>query len=788
MKISRRTLLTSAGLVWAVPALAAPKGATPLYKNAAAPVAQRVRDLLGRMTIEEKVAQMCSMWMAKGSIVDKGTHAFSPDKAAKVIPHGIGQIARPSDLAGTGRYPKVSFREPEDAVAFVNAVQRYSVEQTRLGIPALFHEETAHGLAVKGATSFPIPPALGSTWDPALVEQCFAVVGRQARRRGVTVGLSPVLDVLRDPRWGRSEEFFGEDPYHVGVMGVAAVRGLQGHARPIGPDNVFATLKHFVHGTPQNGINISPSDMSERMLRETYLPPFKAAIQGAGAAVVMPSYNEVGGVPSHANVDLLQKTGRGLLRFQGAYFSDYGGVDEIAGLHGMAEDADGAAILALRAGVDADLPEGTVYKRLTKLVKEGRVPQAAVDAAVARILALKFEAGLFERPYVEPGRAAEALDDPAATPLARAAAQKAIVLLKNDGVLPLNNDGPLKIALIGPNSVTPMLGGYSGWPKAAVGVLGGLRAAAGPGVSIEQSDGVWITPPVPEGVRPEMPAIKKIPVEENQARIAAAVEVARRADVVVLVVGDNEQVTRETVATILPGDRSTLGLYGDQDALVEAVLACGKPVVAVLLNGRPLAVGRLAEAANALIECWYLGDQGGHALADVLFGKVNPGGKLAVGIPRSVGELPVFYNRHPSAEKNGYIEGKRQALYPFGHGLSYTTFDISPPRLLKDRIGVAERFTVEVDVANTGRRDGDEVVQLYIRDVVSSVPRPLLELKAFKRVPLRAGEKTVVRFELDAEALAFWDRDMKWVVEPGTFVISVGNSSAALKPVKLQVV
>lgn len=784
MKLTRRTLLTSTGLVLAMPALASSK---PTYRSPAAPVAERVRDLLKRMTLEEKVAQMGCLWMNKRSIVAIDTFAFSPEKAAQAIPHGIGQIGRPSDLAGSSRFATKSYREPSDAVAFVNAVQKYAVENTRLGIPVLFHEETAHGLAVKGATSFPIPPALGSTWDPGLVEQCFALVGRQARLRGVTVGLSPVLDLVRDPRWGRSEELFGEDPYHVSVMGAAAVKGLQGPTRPIAPDRVFATLKHFIHGMPQNGLNVGPSDMSERMLRATYLPPFVSAVKEANAAIVMPSYNEVGGVPAHANTELLQKTGRGLLGFKGAYFSDYGGVDELASLHGMAEDPDGAAILALRAGVDADLPEGTSYSRLTKLVKAGRVPVAAIDAAVARILALKFEAGLFENPYVDPARAAAVLDDPAAPALARQIAQKAIILLKNDGVLPLNGNARIKIALIGPNSVTPLLGGYSGWPTASVGVLEGLRAAAGPQVSIEQSDGVWINVPVPTGVRPETVAIRKIPAADNQARIAAAVEVARRSDVIVLVVGDNEQITRETVAFVTPGDRNSLGLYGDQDALVEAMLACGKPVVALLLNGRPLAIPKLAEAANAVIEGWYLGDQGGHAVADVLFGKVNPGGKLAVSIPRTVGELPVFYNRHPSADKVPYVEGKRRALYPFGYGLSYTSFELSAPRLSKERIAADERFSVEVDVANTGQIEGDEVVQIYVRDTVSSVPRPVLELKAFRRVTVAPGGKTTLRFDLGPETLAFWNRDMKWLVEPGSFNISVGNSSDKLKSAKLVV-
>jgi beta-glucosidase len=776
-------MLAVTGVALTTPVLGAP---IPVYRRASAPITERVRDLLSRMTLDEKVAQMCSTWIGKGGLIDRDTFAFSPEKARSAIPHGIGQIARPSDLAGTRGFQTRSFREPDDAVAFINAVQRYAVEQTRLGIPVLFHEETAHGLAVKGATSFPIPPALGSTWDPELVEQCFALAARQARRRGVTVGLSPVLDLVRDPRWGRSEEFFGEDPYHVGTMGVAAVRGLQGSSRPLQQDRIYATLKHFIHGAPQNGLNIGPSDMSERALRDTFLPPFKAAMD-ARAAVVMPSYNEVAGIPAHANVQLLQQTGRGRLGFQGAYFSDYNGVAEIATVHGMAENTEEAAILAIKAGVDADLPEGATYRRLVKLVNDGRVSQASVDAAVARILSLKFEAGLFENPYVDPQRAADVLNDPQAAELARTAAQKAVILLKNDGVLPLDPAKGTKIALVGPNSATPMLGGYSGWPKVAVGVLEGLRQS-GANVTVEQADGVWITPPVAAGIRPESPPIRDVPTVENKARIAAAVEAAQRADIVVLVVGDNEQVTREAVIAGLPGDRNSLALYGDQDALVEAMLGTGKPLVAILLNGRPLAVTRLAARANAVVEGWYLGEQGGNAIADVLFGKVNPGGKLAVSIPRSVGELPAYYNRHPSADHVPYVEGKRTPLYPFGFGLSYTTFEVSAPRLTKDRIGRDDAFTVEVDVTNTGRRDGDEVVQIYVRDVVSSVPRPVLELKAFRRVSIPAEGRTTVRFDLGPDSLAFWDAAMKWTVEPGTFVISAGNSSAQLRSVKLTVI
>jgi beta-glucosidase len=660
------------------------------------------------------------------------------------------------------------------------------VESTRLGIPVLFHEETAHGLAVKGATSFPIPPGLGSTWDPDLLEEVFTHVARQARTRGVNVGLSPVLDLIRDPRWGRVEEFFGEDPYLVGEMGAAAVRGLQGRSRPIAKDRILATLKHFIHGVPQNGLNTSPSDMSERALREYFLPPFQKAIRN-GAAIIMPSYNELGGVPSHGNHALLTETGRGLLGFKGAYFSDYGGVEELATKHHMAASIGEAGIMAIKAGVDVNLPEGDAYATLPAAVKAGRLPVAYVDAAVSRVLALKFEAGLFEQPYVDPVKAAAILADPAGAELALKTAHKSLILLKNDGILPLDPAKATKIALIGPNSVEPRLGGYSGRPTKAVGVLEGMRSVIGDAVVVEQADGVWINNPDSKGQRQPYSPMKATPKADNDKRIEEAVAVASRSDVVVLVVGDNEQVTREATSAAAPGDRNSLSLYGDQDRLVDAILATGKPVVTVLINGRPLAVNTLAAKANAIIEAWYAGEQGGRAIADVLFGTVNPGGKLTVSFPKSVGEIPAFYNHHPTTDVVPYVEGKRTPLFPFGHGLSYTTFEISPPRLSKATISAKDTASVEVDVTNTGTRAGDEIVQIYIQDLVSSVPRPILELKAFRRVTLQPGEARTVKFDLQPDDLAFWDIDMKWSVEPGAFRISAGNTSAKLQHTELTV-
>lgn len=789
----RQIVLLAISIVIAAPLFAQSKEIykDPIYKDPGAPENARVQDLLARMTLEEKAAQMQSMWAGKAGIVNAdGT--FSAEKARTTLANGIGQIGRPSDFMGSPRFQNERFRSIDETVAFVNATQRFLLEHTRLGIPALFHDETAHGYMASDTTIFPIPPALGSTWDPELVEQVFTVAGREARLRGATVALSPVLDLMRDPRYGRVEEFFGEDPYLVAQMGIAAVRGQQGRSRPLGQDRIFVTLKHFVHGSPEGGLNIAPADMSERTLRETYLVPFAEVIKAADPAIIMPSYNEVGGVPSHANIELLQKTGRVRLGFKGAYFSDYTAITNLITQHKVAANNDDAAVMALNAGVDAELADGRAYARLPELVRSGRVAQAKIDAAVARILALKFEAGLFEHPYLDARRAQRETNTAADIQLARKAAQKSLILLKNDGVLPLDAKARLKLAVIGPNAVEPLFGGYSGDNRKAVGILAGLKAAVGANIAIEQADGVWIT--TPNTNDPSHAALTPVSAADNATRIAAAVKVAERSDVILLVVGDNPTIAREALTItrptgplVLPGDRDTLGLFGDQDKLIEAMLATGKPVVALLLNGRPLATVRLAEKANALLEGWYLGQEGGNAFADVLFGKVSPGGKLPVSVPRSAGELPIFYNRHPSADVHAYIEGKREPLFPFGYGLSYTTFDISAPRLSKPQIGVGESITVEADVTNTGKRAGDKVVQLYLRDDISSVPRPILELKGFQRVTLQPGERRTVQFQLSPDALAFWNIDMKWLVEPGTFTISVGNSSSALKSTTLTI-
>ncbi|HWA31161.1 MAG TPA: glycoside hydrolase family 3 N-terminal domain-containing protein [Rhizomicrobium sp.] len=755
---------------------------TPLYKNPNAPIPARVEDLLKRMTLEEKVAQMLCVWEGKKDIFDANTQ-FDEAKAKAKFPNGIGQLARPSDREGPISPRVEPLRGIKETIALVNAVQHWAINDTRLGIPVLFHEEALHGYATLNATSFPQPMALASSWDPDLVREVDSIVAREVRARGVSLVLAPVVDVARDPRWGRIEETFGEDPYLVSQMGVAAIEGYQGDQLPLADGKVFATLKHFTgHGQPESGTNVGPADISERTLRENFFPPFEAAVRRTNVRSLMASYNEIDGIPSHANVWLLQKVLRGEWGYKGAVVSDYYGIEQLADLHHVAANYTDAAIMALKAGVDMDLPDGQAYSTLVQSVRDGRVKMSEIDAAVRQVLTLKFEAELFEHPYADVDAAEAITDNAEAQAVAEKAAERSVVLLKNDGVLPLQADKIGTLAVIGPNANVTRLGGYSGIPPRTVNVLQGLQAEIGDkakivtaeGVKITQSDDWWAD------------EVKLADPAENEKLIAQAVDVARHADEIVLVLGDTEQTSREGWAPNHLGDRDKLTLPGQQDELASAIFALGKPVIVVLLNGRPPAVVNISEKADALIEGWYLGQEGGTAMARILLGDVNPGGHLPVTIPRSVGQLPMFYNYKPSAHR-GYLFDTTAPLFPFGFGLSYTTFDISAPRLSTDSIGTDGSVDVSVDVKNTGSRAGDEVVQLYIHDLVSSATRPVKELKGFQRVTLQPGESRTLTFHLDHRSLWFWNAEMKRVVEPGDFDIMTGPDSLNLKTVTLHV-
>jgi len=750
------------------------------YRDASLPADQRVADLLARMTLEEKAAQMTCVWQKKAETLVDANGAFDLTKARRAFGHGngLGQVGRPSDAGSSGHEPEKG-RTPRAMAELTNAIQRFFVEESRLGIPVIFHEECLHGHAAVGGTSFPQPIGLAGTFNPALVESLYTMTAEEARVRGTHQALTPVVDVARDARWGRVEETFGEDPYLVSRMGVAAVRGFQGDRSFADKSRVIATLKHFVaHGQPESGQNCGPANVSMRELREVFLRPFHAAVRDAGAISVMPSYNEVDGVPSHANRWLLRDVLRREWGFDGFTISDYYAIWELGDRpdthgHFLAHDTRESCVLAVRAGVNVEAPEPNAYLHLVELVREGVLREPELDELVTPILYWKFRLGLFDDPYVDPDRAERVVGSDRNRDLALQAARETITLLRNDGnVLPLDLARLKTIAVIGPNADRSLLGGYSGVPPHDITVLDGIKARVGSAARVLYSEGCKITIGgswTEDTVTPSDP-------EEDRRQIAEAVQVASRADVIVLAIGGNEQTSREAWSRRHMGDVTNLDLVGRQNELVAAMLATGKPVVVLLFNGRPLSATFVSENVPAILECWYLGQETGRAVAEVLFGDFNPGGKLPITVPRSAGHVPAFYNHKPSARR-GYLFDDVSPLYPFGFGLSYTTFRVADVRLEQPSIGRSESTRVTATVTNTGQRAGTEVVQMYIRDRVSSVTRPVKELKGFVKVWLGAGATTTVSMDITPESLAFYDIDMNNVVEAGEFEIMVGTSS-----------
>jgi beta-glucosidase len=766
-----------------------PNHADAPYRDRSLPFGQRVADLLGRMSLEEKAAQMTCVWNQKAEklLDEQGNFDLAKARANFGHGHGLGQVGRPSDAGGG--------RNARQMAELTNAIQRFFVEESRLGVPVVFHEECLHGQAAIDGTSFPQPIGLGATFDPDLVRRLFAMTAEEARSRGTHQALTPVVDVAREPRWGRVEETYGEDPYLVSRLGIAAVQGFQGegvrtgHLSDQSKKHVIATLKHFAaHGQPESGNNCAPVNVSERILRETFLYPFYEAIRVGGAMSVMASYNEIDGVPSHANRWLLRDVLRAEWGFDGYIVSDYYAIRELAERpelygHHVARDGKEAALLAVRAGVNIELPEPDCYKHLVELVHDGTLKESDLDELVAPMLAAKFQLGLFDDPYVDPDVAERIVGSEANRELALEAARKTITLLKNEiKTLPLDPAKVKTLAVIGPNADRPLLGGYSGKPKHCSTVLEGIRERVGDQIEVLHHEGCKITVGGGWWIDEVVPG----DAAEDRRSIAEAVEVAKRADVTVLAIGGNEQTSREAWMGNHLGDRTSLDMVGRQDELVDALAATGKPIVALVFNGRPLSIRNVAEKAAAIFECWYLGQETGRAVAEAIFGDLNPGGKLPITIPRSVGHLPAYYNYRPSARR-GYLFDEVTPLYPFGFGLSYTTFQFSPPRLEKSTIGRDESTRVLVDVTNTGDRAGDEVVQLYIRDLVSSITRPVKELKGFQRITLAPGETRSVALDVTPDHLAFWNIDLERVVEPGEFAIMFGPNSVDLQTTTLTI-
>jgi beta-glucosidase len=742
------------------------------YLDPSKSITTRITDLLARMNLAEKCAQLVGPFG-----LDESDGKFSLDFVRQHFKDGISYI-------NTHHRE----RHTRQTVAYLNAMQKFLREETRLGIPALGIGEGLHGYMAHDATSFPQALGLASAWDPDLQRRVFGVVAREMRARGAHYVLSPVLDIARDPRWGRTEETYGEDPYLVSRLGVAAVRGLQGHTFTGGPDQVLATAKHFAaHGQPEAGTNCGPANYSERMLREELLVSYEAAVREGKIGSVMASYNEINGIPSHVNSWLLKDLLRGEWGFEGFVISDGWGVDDLYRLHFVARDAADAAEKSFSSGVDVEL--GRCFIHLEQAVEAGHISMDAIDAAVAKVLKLKFQLGLFENPFVEEERAISITNSAEHRALALEAAQKAIVLLKNEGgLLPLNLVKLRSLAVIGPNAAALRLGGYSGIPSRRVTVLEGIREKAGKEVEVLYAEGCGITRSMNEAGQMWHDDEVLLPDPGiDDVLITEAVETAKRADVVLLVLGDNEQTCREGWSIDHLGDRDTLDLPGRQEELLQAVYAAGKPVVLLLINGRPASINFAAEHIPAILEAWYPGQEGGTAVADVLFGDVNPGGKLPITFPRSAGQIPAYYYHKPSARR-GYLFSSAEPLFPFGHGLSYTSFAYSNLRLTSEKIPADGTATLSVDVTNTGKRAGDEVVQLYVHDLLSTtVTRPVKLLKGFQRISLQPGECQTVSFQLGREQLQFLDEKMKLNVEPGQFELMVGGSSKAEQSIILEV-
>jgi len=710
------------------------------------------------MTVEEKVGQLRSSFAANPKI----NPAFLSDnkKMDSLFGNGISMINPDFD------------NSLEQSISNRNAIQDYLLHHTRLGIPAIFLDEAHHGLLAFQADVFPTSISLACSWDTVLVSKIYTYVAAQSRTRGTSMVLAPVIDVTRDPRWGRTSETFGEDPFLCGIMGSAVVRGFQGtNTGDILAGHVAATLKHFTgHGQSEGGVNQAPADYPERVLRTFHMEPFRLAINRVNPAGIMPAYVEIDGMPAHANSWLLKTILRQEWNYKGVLVSDWWAVDQLFNKHRVAANRTEAALQAFNAGVTVDLPYGNNYKELIGLVKEGKISMADLDTAVAYVLRLKYKLGLFTQKEISLDAAKSKINQPEGRVLALKAAEESMVLLKNsNNLLPLKKENYKTIAVVGPCAATNYTGDYSGVPVHNVSILEGIR---------NKFENVIYAKGIDLSLNGDTISLNNYqytgrvvwPTHENNLRkIDSAVSIAKQADIIICAVGENEQFVREAGSPDRFGDASTLDLQSDQNELVKALIATGKPVIVYLAHGRPLSINYASEHAAAIIDGWYTGEEAGNAFASLLFGDVNPSGKLTISIPRSVGQIPIYYNHKPSAQYFEYVAEKNTPLYPFGYGLSYTSFSYSKP-------SVSGRVA-SVNVTNSGNVAGDEIVQLYIHQKVSSVTRPVKELKDFSRISLNPGETKNVSFLIDDSKLAMWNKEMKYVVEPGVFEIMIGKNS-----------
>lgn len=702
-------------------------------RRSPAGIEQKINALLARMTLEEKLGQLQQL----------DGHADGNFRSEHLDLVRKGQLGSFLNVRG---------------VKNTNAVQRVAVEESRLKIPALFGFDVIHGYR----TVFPIPLGEASSWDTRAMERAASIAAKEASAAGVRWTFAPMVDIARDPRWGRIAEGAGEDPFLGAAIARARVRGFQG-ADFSAPDKILACAKHWVaYGAAESGRDYNTTDMSETTLREVYFPPFKAAVD-AGVGTFMSAFNDLNGVPTSANPFTLTQVLRREWKFDGFVVSDYESVKELMN-HGLAATEAEAARAGVNAGVDMEMVSRLYNKHGAQLIKEGKVSQATIDEAVRRVLRIKFRLGLFEKPYADEARERTEIMNAEHLAAAREIAGRSMVLLRNEReTLPLSKS--LKsIAVIGPlaDDQKNLIGSWTGDGKAedAVTVLAGIKAKVSPRTKISYAKGCEL-------------------ICENADGFAEAVRTAKDADAAIVVVGESAEMSGEAAS------RSSLDLPGRQLDLIKAIHATGKPYVVVLMNGRPMTINWIAENSPALLETWFAGTQAGNAISDVLFGDVNPGGKLPVTFPRNTGQIPIYYNhkstgRPPDVNNkytSKYLDVPVTPLFPFGFGLSYTQFRLSNLQLSAPKIRLDGRLSVSVEVENTGKRAGDEVVQLYIRDVAASRTRPVRELKGFERVTLQPGEKRRITFTLAPEHLGFYNREMRFMVEPGEFKVFVGNSS-----------
>ncbi len=748
------------------------------YKDNSLSVEVRVNDLLERMTLEEKISQM-NMLSLSHLKLDQNGNVSRESLDSLFKGESIGTLESP--FIGVDEISKLS-----------EAADTYLRKSTRLGIPAIQIAECLHGQLAFGATIFPQTIAQGSTWNPELIEKMGAVIAQEASLSGVDQALSPIFDLARDPRYGRVEECFGEDPFHVAEMGKAFVVGMQGDPsvtkKMLLENKLICTAKHYVaYSTPIAGINLGPNNLGPRDFRDLHLYPFKKAIQEANIYAVMPAYNEVNGIPLHSNKYLMKDILRNELGFEGYVFSDYEAIAMLNYFHKVTEDRAATAISALEAGIDLEAPTSFAYSELPNLVHTGKVEIALIDQAVRNILTAKFKAGLFDRPYMAPKKVSNLIHTISSVQLAREIAEESIILLKNENnQLPLDVSTLNSIAVIGPNADQVQYGDYSYTKDNASGVtiLEGIKQYANNKVTINYAKGCRIS-------------------GDDTSNIPAAVAVAEKSDVVVLVIGGTSSVLSGIGwGKDIPGDyptsgegfdRTSLTPPGVQSELIQAIYKTGKPIVLVMVHGRAYSIPWEKEHIPAIVEAWYPGEEGGNAVAKVLFGEVNPSGKLTVSVPKSAGHIPVFYNYKPSGrgfykkpgslEKPGrdYVFSSPDPLFPFGHGLSYTQFEYSDLQVQGAKLYINGKVKLSVKVKNSGKVTGKEVVQVYINDKISSITTPVKVLKEFKKVEINPNEIITINFSIPIDELGLWDKDMNYVVEPGEFEIMIGSSSADIR-------